>query len=254
MTVGAVTRSMKNLHEASIRATGKTASRSGGAIKVLHRYVAERFDALGVPAGQILLERTLPTWFGRKDQDVTVLPHGYGRATPFDDPFAAPRTISVSLCSSMTSVEKNFDNMHNKAYSDAGKMHELHREQVAGHVQFVVVNQFLTSNGPMPEPVYQPVNNVAEQLKQLQELGGRTGVHDVPGRFERLALVVVDLQPAYPVLYSTTQELIDAGVVTAEDAQECGLAIENYHLSTFVDDLVEKFMGRFGLGVLTPGL
>lgn len=222
-------------------------------IRGIHRYAVRLFRNVGVPEGRIFLEEKLRTANGRKLQDIAIKPPAQGTTTPPD------AVISIGVKSQVASVMKNFRNNFSSTRSDITDFHELFPAQVVGHIQLIALQEVVTSQvGDDGDLLFAKLSSasLARIFCTYARLSGRQGPNDAHQRAERVGLIITDLRPRTPKIYTSLDALIEDGWVTEEDVRKHGLTqdiLDSLQLDErFAQDLLGIHASRYPDSSIVP--
>jgi hypothetical protein len=86
---------------------------------------------------------------------------------------------------------------------------------------------------------------VEKYIKSFNSVNDRTDVNGELYKYEAVALLIVDFTGETPVLFNTTEELIQAGYLLAETT----VSYESLTWSNFSERLISKYNSRFHANV-----
>ena len=88
--------------------------------------------------------------------------------------------------------------------------------------------------------------NVAKYISFFSAINGRTDSNDELYKYERCTLLIVDFKYERPVLYRSTSQLIEAGLLP----KSFSLPLEALSFDTFTNDILTSYAQRFDLNNL----
>ncbi|TAK31799.1 MAG: hypothetical protein EPO28_18075 [Saprospiraceae bacterium] len=257
----------KSLIENAILTGGKkgitSAIRSSTPILNIHEAVKWEFVQKGVAAVRIFPpldarkpELKLAGSLKQKHQDVCIIP---ARLSPKEEVMTdgllkgvkdaygktfTERTISINVRSQMSSLQKNFDTLFERTFSEAQNLHERCPKMCLGEVYMIAVpeyddRQFDANNIVLKKPRRQVVE---QYIRSFLSINNR---HDTKKHFyqyERVCLLIVDFTQNPPKLYTSDQELKDAGLL----AEDSDMSIASLNWDSFAASLLAKWEERFG--------
>ena len=215
--------------------------RSSGPIMRIHEVVKsslrDEFQNAGAgnvtvypPMGRTSPELSIAGFIKAKKQDVVVLADGDAPAPerivsgPLEGEedmvgqTVSERALVVGVRSQMSSVAKNFDTLMERAFAETLNLRLRLPRLVMGEVYLLPVfeydNEAMESNRVLFNNQAVPV---AKFIKTFLAISGRVAFANQNDfyKYERSALVLVDLKPDNPVLFTTADQLKRAGLLSA---------------------------------------
>jgi hypothetical protein len=155
------------------------------------------------------------------------------------------QTIAINLRSQTSSVQKNFDTLYERTISEAENLHGRCPAMCLGEVYLLAVMEYDDRAEKNREIAFKKTNPnmVTKYLRAFQAINNRTGTERFFHRYEKACLLLVDFSQNPVKLYSTDEELRQAGLLTdASPVTLTGLSWDK-----FVPDLLAVYQQRFGL-------
>jgi hypothetical protein len=265
ITVQQAVDGFKELIETSILEGGIKAKeamiRSSRPINFIHEAVKADFIREGVspdkihpPLGGSKPELKLAGFIKQKHQDVCVTPQGYTpksetmtegilrEATDYYGKNFTERIISVNVRSQMSSLAKNFDTLYERTIAEAQNLHVRCPKMVLGEVYMIPVKEYDAS--VMHDNVVQFIDKVGaveKYIKSFQAINGRLDTTREDYKYERVCLLLVDFSKSPAKIYSSTQELINDGLLDAKS----DASIDELSWETFTDNILNSYTSRF---------
>lgn len=256
----------KELIETSIIEGGIKAKeamiRSSRPINFIHEAVKADFIRKGIspdrihpPLGASKPELKLAGFIKQKHQDVCVSPEGYipdseimtegilREATDYYGKDYTERTISVNIRSQMSSLAKNFDTLYERTIAEAQNLHVRCPKMVLGEVYMIPVKEY--DAAVMDNNVVQFIDKVGaveKYIKSFQAINGRLDYTREDYKYERVCLLLVDFEQSPAKIYSTTQDLINDGLLDESSTA----SIDELSWETFTDNILTNYETRFG--------
>jgi hypothetical protein len=238
--------------------------RSSKLINLLHEAIKEQLAAIGIDKSRIVPaigasgpELKLAGFLKMKDQDVCVFPKtvqkiprtiGWGplQFEKAKDPNGfdfTEKTLVINLRSQLTSLEKNADTLFERTFAEPMNLHVLYPKAVLGDVYLIPVYPYDEHVMLANKVRFKPhKTNVLKYISFFSAINGRKDTESDMFKYERCALVIVDFSKPVPKIYTSTQELIDDGLIKSTD----NVDFNSISIDGFVDEIVEIYNSRFG--------
>lgn len=248
---------------------GKTAMiRSSRPILNIHEAVKTQLVSKGVnpqlihpPLTQRKPELKLAGSLKQKDQDVCVTPNDEtkvkqiltdGLLAGTEDVYGGTfteKTLAINVRSQISSIQKNFDTLYERTFSEAQNLHDRSPKMILGEVYMIAVPEYDDREFQNKRCRFRNIstNLVAKYIKSFQHITGRKDTTKHFYQYEATCLLIVDFNRAIPKIYNTTQELIDDGLLPADTT----VKYEGLEWSTFTTKLLDTYVERFGTGKLS---
>lgn len=262
---------IKRLIEDAIRQGGVTGKnnliRSQQPVNLLHDAVKSAFIAQGVNTNLICPklgthrgELKLAGRLKFKDQDICLLPNNIQQQVEtiaFDgllngeqDSYGKDYTehiLSVNVRSQLSSIEKNFDTLYERTFAETVNLHLRCPNMVLGEFYMIPVKPYNDEDAKNNSVSFLNAIDLEKYIKAFSALNNRNMANGEGHKYERICLLIVDFDNPVPVIYNTTQELMDARLLPAASMAD----IDQMNLPTFVDSLLNIYQQRFGVGRFT---
>ncbi len=237
--------------------------RSSVLINLIHDAVKYELIRHGVDPSQIYphFEETKPEmkiagFLKQKDQDVCVAPKGIRQkprkitwgplanenvTDPYGEAFTR-NTLVINVRSQMSSIAKNTDTLFERTFAEALNLHMMYRDIVLGEVYLIPVYEYDEATMDARRITFKAhQTNIAKYISFFSAVNGRTNRDDELYKYERCALLVVDFRPTQPVLYRTTKQLIDAGLLP----HNFPIELASLSFDSFTSDILDAYAQRF---------
>lgn len=209
------------------------------------------------PVGQQSPEMKIAGFLKQKDQDVCVMPVGispqrcridWGPLRFESDAFDeyghdfSEHTLVINVRSQLSSVAKNTDTLFERTFAESVNLHKVYPKMVLGEVYMIPVYEY--------DDDAQKTNTVAFKDKHIDiekyisfftALNLRSNASDDISKYEKVALLIIDFSKHTPVVFNTTQELVDRHLVRPDFPLE----LHDLSFETFANTLVSKYEERF---------
>lgn len=162
----------------------------------------------------------------------------------FLDNFGATFTesvLSVNVRSQLSSVAKNFDTLYERTFAEALNFHLRSPKMVLGEVYMIIAKEYDSEAASNNVVDFKKSEYIEKYILAFQALNNRLNDTDSLYKYERIALLIVDFSQPIPKLYSTTQELINDGLIPNTSLAN----IDKLSFNGFVNDLLNIYQARF---------
>ncbi len=216
MTIQQAVNNFKELIESSIVEggnKGKTAMiRSSRPILNIHEAVKAQLVSCGVnpnlihpPIGERSPELKLAGSLKQKDQDVCVTPKNLKASTEvmeigllkgvndiYGEEFTK-RTLTINVRSQISSIQKNFDTLYERTFSEAQNLHERCPEIVLGEVYMIAVPEYDDKKFDSNEVGFKNLSQklVEKYIKSFQAITSRGSTDKFFFQYEATCLLIV---------------------------------------------------------------
>ncbi|MFV0522724.1 MAG: hypothetical protein ACK5MI_09925 [Mangrovibacterium sp.] len=262
----------KTLIEESIIEGGNKAKtamiRSSRPILNIHEAVKSQLVANGInpnlihpPISQRSPELKLAGSLKQKDQDVCVAPNNLEQVSEImkvgllqgvEDSFGeefTKRTLTINVRSQISSIQKNFDTLYERTFSEAQNLHERCPEIVLGEVYMIAAPEYDDKKFGENKISFKNINPklVEKYIKSFQAITNRSTTEKNFFQYEATCLLIVDFQKQTPKIYHSTKELIADGFLP----KDTEVIYEGLEWDNFSSKLKTVHETRFGKGILT---
>lgn len=242
--------------------------RSSALINLIHDAVKYELIQNGIAPLQIYphLGETKPEmkiagFLKQKDQDVCVAPKNIDRVkrriswgplanenvTDIYGEEYTRNTLIINVRSQMSSISKNTDTLFERTFAEALNLHMMYRDAVLGEVYLIPVYEYDEATMNERRITFKShQTNVAKYISFFSAINGRKNPEDELYKYERCTLLIVDFKHKQPVLYRSTSQLIEAGLLP----KEFPLSMETLSFDTFSKDILASYAQRFDLNNL----
>lgn len=235
--------------------------RSQKLIYELHEFVKDEFVFYGIDPGLIFPpqncarpEINLSGRFKQKQQDVCIVPNDIednlelidwgtlkysGRTSPYGR-YKEERILSVNLRSQMSSLAKNSDTLFERMIAEPLNLHIQYPKIVTGELYMIPLYEYNDLTMKSNRVSFKKnITDIEKYISFFTELNGysSTELSREAFRYNQASLLIVDFNRMIPKIYTTTQELIQDGLVPSNYPLELG-EISPVH---FVYRLLEEY-------------
>lgn len=156
-------------------------------------------------------------------------------------------TLIINVRSQMSSIAKNTDTLFERTFAEALNLHMMYKDAVLGEVYLIPVYEYDEARMKERRITFKShQTNVAKYISFFSAINGRTDPNDELYKYERCALLIVDFKHKQPVLYRSTSQLIEAGLLP----KGFSLSLEALSFDTFTKDILAAYAKRFELNNL----
>lgn len=259
----------RDLINASILEGGnksKTAMiRSSKPILNLHEAVKSQLVENGVNIGLLFppLESRSPELklagsLKQKDQDVCVVPNDVeptkeilqvGLLKGTEDFYGenyTKQTLTINVRSQISSIQKNFDTLYERTFSEAQNLHDRCPQMVLGEVYMIAVPEYDDKEFENNKFVFKNIcpKIVEKYIKSFHAITNRNDTTKYFYQYEATCLLIVDFSREIPKIYHTTEELIADGLLPNDTT----IKYEGLDWNSFSSKLLSIYTTRFGTG------
>lgn len=177
------------------------------------------------------------TWGPLANENVTDL---YGEAF-------TRNTLIINVRSQMSSIAKNTDTLFERTFAEALNLHMMYPDVVLGEVYLIPVFEYDDETMDEHRITFKAhKTNIAKYISFFSAVNGRLNQEDGLYKYERCSLLVVDFRPEQPILYRTTQQLIDAEFLPSNFPIE----LSSLSFDSFASDILNAYAQRFNINNL----
>lgn len=257
----------KSLIENAIVTGGKrgitSVIRSSLPILNLHEAVKNEFAKNGVGRERIFPpidarapELKLAGLLKQKNQDVCIIPVDIERREEtltdgllkgIRDVYGAEfteKTIAINIRSQISSLQKNFDTLFERTFSEAHNLHERSPKMCLGEVYIIASPEYDDRYFDDKNIVFKrPRREIVEQyIRSFLSINNRQDISKYFYQYERVCLLIVDFSQDVPQIYNSDEELKSAGLL----AEDSDLSIASLTWDSFAGSLLTTWKERFG--------
>ncbi len=239
--------------------------RSSKLIGLLHETVKHSLLEHGVNPGNIFPpfgfsnpEIKLAGFLKQKDQDITVIPRNIQpeRTEITWGPLShegifdsygleyTRRSLVINVRSQLSSLAKNADTLFERTFAEAMNLHLIYNDIVLGDVYLIPVYEYeqtAAKNNRIKFSNHR--TNLEKYISFFSSISGRRDVDNDEFKYERCALIIADFSQDVPVLYSTTNQLKEANLIS----EDFDLELADISYPNMIDDLLQVYSDRFDI-------
>ena len=231
---------MKSIYENAIQRGEYTELiRSKKLIEMLHEFAIKE-----------LRKRTLPQWI-YKDKPL----YGYPKTKTQDILIQPPQNsgknlsvgplMSVNVRSQLSSIEKNYDTLFERLFAEALNLHNRFPYLVLGYIYLLPKIGYDDKAAKNKKVGFIEHYNMGKYLSSFLSITNRKDPDDVPWKYERVCLLIVDFEQKPPVVMDNLQMFVEQGLVSEKFSNF--FSFETLSVRAFFDDLYRIMMERYYL-------
>lgn len=236
--------------------------RSSRPINNIHEAVKSSLIKAGIdrhriypPLGASSPEMKLAGFLKHKHQDVCVAPKGHKpeneimqegllqEAADYYGKVYTERVLAINVRSQMSSLAKNFDTLYERTIAEAQNLHVRCQRMVLGEVYMIAVKEYnpIAMKSKKIEFI-DKVGAVQKYIKSFQAINGRADFTKEDYKYEKVCLLIVDFGQTPAKIYSTNEELIADGLMSADSQAN----IVELNWESFTPSILATYQARFG--------
>jgi hypothetical protein len=232
---------MKEMYESAIRAGKYTELiRSQRLIGMLHDFVVEE------------LRRRFPLRWIHRDKPI----YGYPKAKTQDILIQPPQNsnkqilstgpiATINVRSQLSSIEKNYDTLFERLFAEALNLHNRFPYLVLGYVYLLPKVGYDDKAAKNKEVRLVERYDVEKYILSFLSIANRQGPNDVPWKYERMALLIVDFEQDPPVVMDTMETFLQERLVGSDFASL--FSFDPLSIRNFFDEIYKMAKERYYL-------
>lgn len=202
-------------------------------------------------------ELKLAGYLKQKDQDICVVPKSITpqKTTITWGPMAfeekidnygfeySTNTLVINVRSQMSSLAKNSDTLFERTFAEAQNLHMRYPDIVLGEVYLIPVNEYdneLIKENKVGFKSHK--TNVEKYISFFNSINNRKRNGEAYA-YERCALLIVDFSQKNPVLFSNSDELKRAGIISPN----FGIEYSTMNFQNFAKDILKIYSERHSI-------
>ena len=230
---------MKNVYEDAIR-NGEYTSliRSKKLINLLHEYVIEELKKRVEPSW-VVTDKKVYGFPKTKEQDIIIQPPQNGRNV------SVGPILAVNVRSQLSSIEKNYDTLFERIFAEALNLHNRFPYMVLGYLYLLPKVGYNPDAAKENRVELSERYNLEKYILSFLSIASRTSPNDVPWKYERVCLLIVDFEKSPPEVMDDMRIFVNEGLVSEKFAQL--YTFEKLSIKDFFDELYKIMMERYYL-------
>lgn len=228
---------MKDVYENAIR-NGEYTSliRSGRLINLLHEYVIKELKKRVEPSW-IVTDKKVYGFPKIKEQDIIIQPPQNGRNV------SVGPIMAINVRSQLSSIEKNYDTLFERIFAEALNLHNRFPYMVLGYLYLLPKIGYNPDTAKENQVELSERYNLEKYILSFLSIASRTGPSDVPWKYERVCLLIVDFESKPPEVVDDMQIFLAEGLVSEKFAQL--YTFEKLGMKDFFDELYKIMVERY---------
>lgn len=238
--------------------------RSSSLINLIHDAVKYELIQNGVNPNNVFPkfretrpEIKLAGFLKQKDQDICVVPSKITKSSitvdwgpmalkETTDPYGfeySTNTLVINVRSQMSSIAKNSDTLFERTFAEAQNLHMRYPDIVLGEVYLIPLYEYDDSAVNNHEVAFKKNRtDIEKYISFFNSINNRKKGGNSYS-YERCALLIVDFSKSKPVLFNSSKELIDAGILD----KNFGIEYSTLSFNNFADDILSIYGERYNL-------
>jgi hypothetical protein len=230
---------MKDVYEEALRSGEYTSLiRSKRLINLFHEYVITELKRRVEPSW-VVTDKKIYGFPKTKEQDVIIQPPQNGRNV------SVGPIMAINVRSQLSSIDKNYDTLFERIFAEALNLHNRFPYMVLGYLYLLPKVGYDPDAAKHNRVEFSERYNLEKYILSFLSIARRTGPNDVPWKYERVGLLIVDFESDPPEVMDNMQIFLDEGLVSEKFAQL--YTFEDLSIKDFFDKLYKMMMERYYL-------
>jgi len=229
-------RRIKQEYEDAIRNGNYTnLIRSKKLINILHEFVISELRNM-VNDGWIITDKKVYGFPKKKEQDILIQPPQDGTN------ITVGPMLSINVRSQLSSIEKNYDTLFERIFAEALNLHNRFPYMVLGYLYLLPYIGYDSDAAKEREVRLREQYDLEKYILSFLSVSGRQNPSDVPWKYERICLLIVDFAEDPPKIIDDMKLFVERDLVSEKFANMYSfnsLSIEN-----FFNELYKYMMER----------
>ncbi len=229
-------RRIKQEYEDAIRNGNYTnLIRSKKLINILHKFVISELRNM-VNDGWIITDKKVYGFPKKKEQDILIQPPQDGTN------ITVGPMLSINVRSQLSSIEKNYDTLFERIFAEALNLHNRFPYMVLGYLYLLPYIGYDSDAAKEREVRLREQYDLEKYILSFLSVSGRQNPSDVPWKYERICLLIVDFAEDPPKIIDDMKLFVERDLVSEKFANMYSfnsLSIEN-----FFNELYKYMMER----------
>jgi len=229
-------RRIKQEYEDAIRNGNYTnLIRSKKLINILHEFVISELHNM-VNDGWIITDKKVYGFPKKKEQDILIQPPQDGTN------ITVGPMLSINVRSQLSSIEKNYDTLFERIFAEALNLHNRFPYMVLGYLYLLPYIGYDSDAAKEREVRLREQYDLEKYILSFLSVSGRQNPSDVPWKYERICLLIVDFAEDPPKIIDDMKLFVERDLVSEKFANMYSfnsLSIEN-----FFNELYKYMMER----------
>lgn len=230
---------MKTSYENAIRKGQYTSLiRSKTLINLVHEFVLEELKKRVDPSW-VVSDKKVYGFPKTKDQDIIVQPPQNGRN------LSVGPIMAVNVRSQLSSIEKNYDTLFERIFAEALNLHNRFPYMVLGYIYLLPKVGYDPEAAKENRVKLSERYNLEKYILSFLSITDRTSPTDVPWKYERVCLLVVDFETGPPTVIADMEIFLKSGLISKDFAKLH--TFEKLSIYDFFDELYKVMIERYYL-------
>ena len=154
------------------------------------------------------------------------------------------QTIAINVRSQISSIQKNFDTLHERTTSEAVNLHDRCPKMCLGELYMLAVPEYDDKEIKLKKIGFKKPNakTVIKYIKSFQAINNRNTIEKNFYQYEKVCLLIVDFSKSPVKIYKTNEELISDGLIPKDSI----IDFSDLGWDNFISDLLKVYSKRFG--------
>lgn len=197
-------------------------------------FLKQKYQDITVVPRKIHPEKTEITWGPLSYEGILDL-YGYNYTS---------NSLVINVRSQLSSLAKNVDTLFERTFAEAMNLHLIYEQMVLGEVYLIPVYEYEQESAKKNIVKFSNhKTNLEKYISFFSSISGRKEVDKDEFKYERCALIIADFSKKEPILYSTTEELKQAHLIS----KDFDLELERISFTSMVPDLLKTYSERFDI-------
>ena len=231
---------MKETYENAIKAGKYTELiRSQKLIGMLHEFAGRELQKR-FPSQWIYKDKPVYGYPKVKTQDILIQPPQNGEQNLSIGPIA-----TINVRSQLSSIEKNYDTLFERLFAEALNLHNRFPYLVLGYIYLLPKIGYDDKAAKNREVKLVEMYDVEKYILSFLSITNRQSPNDVPWKYERVTLLIVDFEQDPPVVIDNMETFLKERMVGANFANF--FTFESLSIQNFFDEIYKATMNRYYL-------
>ena len=233
-------RRMKQEYESAIR-NGRYTNliRSKRLINMLHEFVIHELRNI-VDENWIITDKKVYGFPKKKEQDILVQPPQDNSRSVTVGPI-----LAINVRSQLSSIEKNYDTLFERIFAEALNLHNRFPYMVLGYLYLLPHYGYDSEAAKERRVALTEHYDVEKYILSFLSISGRENPTDVPWKYERVCLLIVDFSQDTPEILDNMNQFVQEGLVSERFASM--YSFDKLSIDHFFDEIYKIMMARYYL-------
>lgn len=230
---------MKSTYEQAI-SEGKYTSliRSKSLINLLHEFVIEELKKR-VETSWVLTDKKVYGFPKTKQQDIMVHPPQNGNNV------SVGPVMAINVRSQLSSIDKNYDTLFERIFAEALNLHNRFPYMILGYLYLLPKIGYDSKAAEKRQVEFSEKYNLEKYILSFSAIANRTSPDDVPWKYERVCLLIVDFESSPPKIMHDMKLFVEENLI--DDKFASLYSFEKLSIENFFDELYKTMIERYYL-------